>query len=461
MLTPSVFQIFVIIFSTWMSYSYCDTYKRNLTEEEACLQAITARNRVKQARPVRHWHQAIKINITFHVIQLIEVDDRRQTISVAGFLDLRWFDDSVRWNAADYNGLTEVTSSSNELWIPDIGNGNSISGELVLKAEEDNPEPLQVYSNGIVRWTPGNTFRVSCPLDMTYFPFDVQSCLFVFESWFHPANKLTIIAPKDTMVTNNVKSNSEWVITRTSAHVINYLAVDSQYIWSQYQGTVHISRKSMYFVLNILVPLIALSFLVLMVFHLPPEAGEKISLSTTVLVAFTVFQLVVADIMPQSSDSTPILVIYVSALMVMAITSTIFSVVIIHIHNVHENQAPPSRFLRRIIYKLIAPITCARSIARHKPSLPSRLELKDHPGEHGDKNSLSPRDQRVELGNGQATTDVIEHRDKIYQEWRLIARIVDRFLMLLYLLINVTLVIVCFTLLLSGYHKHKVSETTP
>jgi len=43
------------------------------------------------------------------------------------------------------------------------------------------------------------------------------------------------------------------------------------------------------------------------VFWLPPDSEEKISLSITVLLAFSVFQFVVTELTPNSSDSTPII----------------------------------------------------------------------------------------------------------------------------------------------------------
>ena len=50
-----------------------------------------------------------------------------------------------------------------------------------------------------------------------------------------------------------------------------------------------------------------LSMLTLLVFCMPPDAGEKVSLSITVLLSFTVFMLMVSDNMPQTSNNIPIL----------------------------------------------------------------------------------------------------------------------------------------------------------
>ncbi len=48
-----------------------------------------------------------------------------------------------------------------------------------------------------------------------------------------------------------------------------------------------------------------LSFMTLLVFVMPPESGEKIGLAITVLLSFTVFNLMVSENMPQTSTHTP------------------------------------------------------------------------------------------------------------------------------------------------------------
>jgi len=58
----------------------------------------------------------------------------------------------------------------------------------------------------------------------------------------------------------------------------------------------------------------------LQVFWLPPDSEEKISLSITVLLAFSVFQFVVTDLTPTSSDSTPI--IGISTLVIVLLSSS-------------------------------------------------------------------------------------------------------------------------------------------
>jgi nicotinic acetylcholine receptor len=63
----------------------------------------------------------------------------------------------------------------------------------------------------------------------------------------------------------------------------------------------------LYYITTLIVPCVLLSALSLLVFPLPAEADEKISLGITVLLSFSVFQLLVANSMPATADYVPII----------------------------------------------------------------------------------------------------------------------------------------------------------
>ena len=50
-----------------------------------------------------------------------------------------------------------------------------------------------------------------------------------------------------------------------------------------------------------------MSTLTVLVFCLPPDSGEKIALGVTVLLAFSVFMLAIAEKMPETSESIPLI----------------------------------------------------------------------------------------------------------------------------------------------------------
>lgn len=58
---------------------------------------------------------------------------------------------------------------------------------------------------------------------------------------------------------------------------------------------------------NIVFPCMMMSTLTVLVFCLPPDSGEKIALGVTVLLAFSVFMLAIAEKMPETSESIPLI----------------------------------------------------------------------------------------------------------------------------------------------------------
>ncbi len=70
---------------------------------------------------------------------------------------------------------------------------------------------------------------------------------------------------------------------------------------------IRFSRSSSFYINYLILPCALLSALSLLVFYLPPDCGEKLTLSITNLLALVVFQQLIAETMPPSGDDSPIL----------------------------------------------------------------------------------------------------------------------------------------------------------
>lgn len=71
--------------------------------------------------------------------------------------------------------------------------------------------------------------------------------------------------------------------------------------------TLHVRRKTFYYIFNIIVPCIMLSILTLLTFWLPPTSGEKITLGLSVFLAFSMFMLLIAEEVPATSEAVPLI----------------------------------------------------------------------------------------------------------------------------------------------------------
>jgi hypothetical protein len=73
--------------------------------------------------------------------------------------------------------------------------------------------------------------------------------------------------------------------------------------FSIYETTFTFERRALYYIMNIVAPCVFISFLVPLIFFLPAGSGEKMSMGVTILLSFTVFQLVIANSIPSTRVS--------------------------------------------------------------------------------------------------------------------------------------------------------------
>ena len=77
--------------------------------------------------------------------------------------------------------------------------------------------------------------------------------------------------------------------------------------FSSIEYTLAMSRASLYYFIYILLPLISLAFMFVLIFQIPPDAGERMGFGVTILLAVTVYLLVISEKLPEKADNTPML----------------------------------------------------------------------------------------------------------------------------------------------------------
>ncbi|XP_050394836.1 neuronal acetylcholine receptor subunit alpha-7-like, partial [Patella vulgata] len=102
-----------------------------------------------------------------------------------------------------------------------------------------------------------------------------------------------------------------------------------------------IQRRRIFYVLNIILPVLFLSFMGALVFMLPADAGEKISLAITILLAYIVFLTIVSESMPQTSLQVSILAVYLTVLVAMSALSVVLSILVLRIYYKDPNIPVP------------------------------------------------------------------------------------------------------------------------
>ncbi|KAM4709872.1 neuronal acetylcholine receptor subunit alpha-9 [Discoglossus pictus] len=237
------------------------------------------------------------------------------------------------------------------VWRPDI--------VLYNKADDQFSEPVNtnvvLRYDGKITWDSPAITKSSCVVDVSYFPFDNQQCNLTFGSWTYNGNQVDIINALDTGDLSDFVENVEWEMHGMPAvkNVITYGCCSEPY--PDVTFTLILKRRSSFYIFNLLIPCVMISFLAPLGFYLPADSGEKVSLGVTVLLALTVFQLMVAESMPPS-ESVPLIGKYYIATMTMITASTALTIIIMNIHLCGAEAKPIPHWARVVILDYMSKI---------------------------------------------------------------------------------------------------------
>ena len=169
------------------------------------------------------------------------------------------------------------------------------------------PANAMVKPTGTVFWPVPTKLQSSCKVDVTYFPFDDQRCKLKFGSWTYDGFQVDITNRSMEVDLVNYVVNGEWELLDVDIvrNVVTYPCCDEPF--PDVTFYIHIRRRTLYYMYNVVFPCIMMSALTLLVFCLPPDSGEKIALGITVLLAFSVFMLAVAENLPETSEFVPLI----------------------------------------------------------------------------------------------------------------------------------------------------------
>ncbi|KAI0214558.1 Acetylcholine receptor subunit alpha-L1, partial [Lamellibrachia satsuma] len=308
----------------------------------------------KAVRPVRNSSSPVVVKLGITLTQIFDLDERNQVLTTNVWLDQEWRDEKLVWDPADYGGLKKLRLPCDLIWLPDIVLYNSFddySGSYMRSL-------AMVSRDGKVFWPPIVRFRSSCKVDITFFPFDDQQCHLKLGSWAYDGLQLDVTNRSVGVDLSNYINNGEWQLLQATAvrNVMFYPCCVEPFpdvtFW------LHLRRRTAHYTLNVILPCVMLSVLTLTTFFLPADSGEKVTLGLTVLLSFSVFNLLIAENMPAKSDSVPLLGIYLMVIMGLTSLSVIFSVLVLNVHHRGDRETRAPYWLRRIALHYISRVMC-------------------------------------------------------------------------------------------------------
>ncbi|CAF4925217.1 unnamed protein product, partial [Rotaria sp. Silwood1] len=291
-------------------------------------------------------------------------------------IEQKWKDENLGWNQSEYDGIRGIRLPSHHIWLPDSYIYNAafdLSSDTPTQGVINGPY-VMVYHTGEVVFPVLMKLRTSCKVNIQYFPFDRQICGLKFASWIYDISSINYVLVPNV----NVQQESDGI--RNSGWTI--LAIKEGLVWRTKNNKtygelvygVHIRRRPLYYIFNVIIPCAMLSCLTCMSFWLPTSSGEKVTLGLTCFVAFSVFMLMVAEKVPATSDTVPIIGIYLTIVMSLTSISVIMAVIVA---NVYQHAAMCTNQKHRAPQWLIKfALTYLSSILRMYDTVKTVLEQK-------------------------------------------------------------------------------------
>ncbi|KAK1157921.1 hypothetical protein AOXY_G24112 [Acipenser oxyrinchus oxyrinchus] len=300
-------------------------------------------------RPVENVSDPVIVHFEVSMSQLVKVDEVNQIMETNLWLRHIWNDYKLKWDPHEFGGVEFIRVPSNTIWKPDIVLYNNAVGDFQV---DDKTKALLRY-NGDVTWIPPAIFKSSCKIDVTYFPFDYQNCTMKFGSWTYDKAKIDLVLIGSTINLKDFWESGEWVIIDAPGykHDIKYNCCEE--IYTDITYSLYIRRLPLFYTINMIIPCLLISFLTVLVFYLPSDCGEKITLCISVLLSLTVFLLVITETIPSTSLVIPLIGEYLLFTMIFVTLSIVITVFVLNVHYRTPKTHTMPRWVRSVFLSLL------------------------------------------------------------------------------------------------------------
>ncbi|XP_033974850.1 5-hydroxytryptamine receptor 3A-like [Trematomus bernacchii] len=219
---------------------------------------------------------------------------------------------------------------------------------MMREKDKDHQTP-NVYLNSDGYVEDENYLKVvsTCKMQVYKFPFDIQNCNLSFRSILYNDEGITFEGQFNNSYLlkwtyEAMGTQYEWLFLNLTVNTSNHTTL-AGYTQSRIVYTITMRRRSALYIANFLVPILFFFCLDLASFLISDSGGEKLSFKVTVLLAVTVMQLILNEILPSSSDRLPLMAVFcigIFGLMMISLLETILVMYLIDRDSAsEENQA--------------------------------------------------------------------------------------------------------------------------
>ncbi|XP_056419744.1 neuronal acetylcholine receptor subunit alpha-2 isoform X3 [Hyla sarda] len=280
----------------------CMERTRSHAEERLFKNLFSGYNR--WSRPVPNTSDVVIVKFGLSIAQLIDVDEKNQMMTTNVWLKQEWNDYKLRWNPADYDNVTSIRVPSEMIWIPDIVLYNNADGEFAIT----HMTKAHLFHNG-------------------------KNCKMKFGSWTYDKANIDLESMERNVDLKDYWESGEWAIVNAVGTYNSKKYDCCTEIYPDITYFFIIRRLPLFYTINLIIPCLLISCLTVLVFYLPSDCGEKITLCISVLLSLTVFLLLITEIIPSTSLVIPLIGEYLLFTMIFVTLSIVITVFVLNVHH--------------------------------------------------------------------------------------------------------------------------------
>ncbi|XP_038072740.1 neuronal acetylcholine receptor subunit alpha-10-like [Patiria miniata] len=443
----SVVFIFIVMLSRLLVTAGNDTVVersaqvRKISQEQR-LVADLFQNYSSIIRPVMNQNETLIVTCDAALQTIADFNQKKQYIQTNMWLRLKWKDFNLQWNPDDYGGVSSITVPLDLIWRPDLhlhrNRNKDTSGISSISP--------RLTSSGVVYWnTPANIMS-PCRYDASYFPFDEQHCQLTFSSWSYNYDAVHLRVSNSIADISNYQDNGIWDLLGMLQVVNTTYYTCCPKPFSVYIVTIVVRHRPLFYLSNLLIPCCLIVAITMCSFLLAVDSGEKISLVVTNLLSLVVFMNNLSKAIPNSSDGIPLMIQYIAVTIAIVTISMLATVCVLRIHYRPSLAKPVPAWLKKVAFVYLPPILILRVPAyKMTPATPAIGEpLREMPS-----SSDAGSDGGTTLANFvsinrrlRCLTARCKRQDaarEIVAEWKQVARVIDRMLFVVFLVVTVSL----------------------
>ncbi|XP_060930868.1 neuronal acetylcholine receptor subunit alpha-4-like isoform X2 [Limanda limanda] len=390
------------------------------------------------------------VHFGLSIAQLIDVDEKNQMMTTNVWVKQEWNDYKLRWNPEEYENVTSIRIPSEIIWRPDIVLYNNADGDFAVT----HLTKAHLFHDGRIKWMPPAIYKSSCSIDVTFFPFDQQSCKMKFGSWTYDRAKIDLINMDSDVDQMDYWESGEWVIINAVGKYNTKKYECCTEIYADITYYFIIRRLPLFYTINLIIPCLLISCLTVLVFYLPSQCGEKITLCISVLLSLTVFLLLITEIIPSTSLVIPLIGEYLLFTMVFVTLSIVITVFVLNVHHRSPQTHSMPQWVRRVFLDFVPRVlfmkrppgtakqNCKKLIEMmHRPTTVSAtgnsLAFWSGTQQNTKVPAISPAMQRA-IEGVQYIADHLRAEDadfSVKEDWKYVAMVIDRIFLWMFVLV--------------------------